>query len=146
MLHTRQLMSSFVLTTSSRLPRLMNRKFVDEFAVEFCMSMNTKANRKKLARALFSVDKNRYIPYLLDQSPLSNCRHTSGRAERNSCRSQILAVANIQVAYAHVNKPRARMAISNEYTIGTRTHTVQRSSAFLRRRGRSSCEIVGRKQ
>ena len=39
----------------------MNRKFVDEFAVEFCMSMNTKANRKKLARALFSVDKNRYM-------------------------------------------------------------------------------------
>ena len=37
----------------------MNRKFVDEFAVEFCMSMNTKANRKKLARALFNVDKNR---------------------------------------------------------------------------------------
>ena len=61
MLHTRQLMSSFVLTTSSRLPRLMNRKFVDEFAVEFCMSMNTKANRKKLARALFSVDKNRCV-------------------------------------------------------------------------------------
>jgi len=54
-------MSSFVLTTSSRLPRLMNRKFVDEFAVEFCMSMNTKANRKKLARALFSVDKNRCV-------------------------------------------------------------------------------------
>ena len=46
---------------SSRLPRLMNRKFVDEFAVEFCMSMNTKANRKKLARALFSVDKNRWV-------------------------------------------------------------------------------------
>ena len=61
MLHTRQLMSSFVLTTSSRLPRLMNRKFVDEFAVEFCMSMNTKVNRKKLARALFSVDKNRCV-------------------------------------------------------------------------------------
>ena len=39
----------------------MNRKFVDEFAVEFCMSMNTKANRKKLARALFSVDKNRCV-------------------------------------------------------------------------------------
>ena len=85
------------------------------------MSMNTKVNRKKLARALFSVDKNRCV--------------WGGRQEKNSCRSQILAVANIQVAYAHVNKPRARMAISNEYTIGTRTHTVQRSSAFLRRRG-----------
>ena len=44
-----------------RLPTLMNRKFVDEFAVEFCMTMNTKANRKKLARALFNVDKNRWV-------------------------------------------------------------------------------------
>lgn len=43
----------------NRLPKLMNRKFVDEFAVEFCMTMNTKANRRKLARALFNVDKNR---------------------------------------------------------------------------------------
>ena len=38
----------------------MNRKFVDEFAVEFCMSMNFKGNRSRLARALFNVDKNRY--------------------------------------------------------------------------------------
>jgi hypothetical protein len=42
-----------------RLPNLMNRKFVDEFAVEFCMSMNFKGNRARLARALFNVDKNR---------------------------------------------------------------------------------------
>ncbi len=42
-----------------RLPRLMNRKFVDDFAVEFCMSLNTKLNRRKLAKALFSVEKNR---------------------------------------------------------------------------------------
>ena len=38
----------------------MNRKFVDEFAVEFCMSMNFKGNRSRLARALFNVDKNRF--------------------------------------------------------------------------------------
>lgn len=38
----------------------MNRKFVDEFAVEFCMTMNFKGNRARLARALFNVDKNRY--------------------------------------------------------------------------------------
>ena len=38
----------------------MNRKFVDEFAVEFCMSMNIKGNRVRLARALFNVDKNRF--------------------------------------------------------------------------------------
>jgi len=39
----------------------MNRKFVDEYAVEFCMSMNTKGNRKRLANALFRVEKNRSI-------------------------------------------------------------------------------------
>ena len=41
-----------------------------------------------------------HIPYLLDQTPLSNCRRTSGRAERNSRRSRILAAANIRVAHA----------------------------------------------
>ena len=39
----------------------MNRKFVDEFAVEFCLSMNFKGNRARLARALFNVDKNRSV-------------------------------------------------------------------------------------
>lgn len=39
----------------------MNRKFVDEFAVEFCMTMNFKGNRSRLARALFNVDKNRFL-------------------------------------------------------------------------------------
>ena len=39
----------------------MNRKFVDEFAVEFCLSMNFKGNRARLARALFNVDKNRHV-------------------------------------------------------------------------------------
>ena len=47
------------LIATYRLPNLMNRKFVDEFAVEFCMSMNFKGNRARLARALFNVDKNR---------------------------------------------------------------------------------------
>ena len=32
------------------------------------------------------------------------------------------------------------------YTIGTRAQAVQRSSAFLRLGGRSSCEIIGRKR
>ena len=47
---------------------------------------------------------------MLDQTPLSNCRRTSGRAERNSRRSQILAMANIQVAHAHMNNLVSRMA------------------------------------
>lgn len=49
----------------ARLPTLMNRKFVDEFAVDFCLTMNTKLNRRKLVNALFSVDRNRMdlIPF-----------------------------------------------------------------------------------
>lgn len=43
----------------TRLPNMMNRKFVNEFAVEFCLHMNTKLNRQKLAKILFNVDKNR---------------------------------------------------------------------------------------
>lgn len=39
---------------------LMNRKFVDEFAVEFCLSMNNKGTRRRLVQALFTVDKNRW--------------------------------------------------------------------------------------
>ena len=38
---------------------MMNRKLVDDMAVEFCMSLNTKLHRKKLAKALFNVEKNR---------------------------------------------------------------------------------------
>ena len=45
-----------------RLPNLMNRKLVDDYAVEFCMEMNSKLHRRRLAKALFSVDRNRYCP------------------------------------------------------------------------------------
>ncbi len=43
------------------LPTMLNRKMVDDMAVEFCMTLNTKANRKKLAWALFAVEKNRCV-------------------------------------------------------------------------------------
>lgn len=36
----------------------MNRKFVDEFGVEFCLTMYFKGNRSRLAQALFNVDKS----------------------------------------------------------------------------------------
>ena len=44
-----------------RLPKMLNRKLVDEAAVEFCMSHNTKNSRRKLAKALFSVERNRLV-------------------------------------------------------------------------------------
>ena len=73
------------------------------------------------------------IPYLLDQTPLSNCHRTSGHAEQNSRRSRILATANIQVAHAHREqtsclKWQYQMSI---HDIHTREPAVQRSSAFF---------------
>ena len=78
------------------------------------------------------------LPYLFDQTPLSNCRCTSGRVERSSCRSRILAAANIRVLHAHVNN----LVSEWQRAIGTRTHAVQRSSAFLEAR---RAIIIGRK-
>ena len=37
----------------------VNRDLVDKAAQDFCMNMNTRANRKKLARALFNVHRSR---------------------------------------------------------------------------------------
>ena len=78
---------------------------------------------------------------------LSNCRCTSGRAEWNSRRSRILVVANIWVAHAHVNKPHVLNGnIKWVYPIGTRTHSVQRSLAFLEARRAIIVWIIGRKR
>ena len=43
----------------SNLPTCVNRTMIDNAAAEFCMTYNTKANRKKLVKALFSVNRNR---------------------------------------------------------------------------------------
>ena len=45
------------------LPTMLNRKLVDDLAVEFCMTLNSKGNRKKLAWTLFAVEKNRSGPF-----------------------------------------------------------------------------------
>ncbi|XP_005093367.2 regulator of nonsense transcripts 2 isoform X2 [Aplysia californica] len=42
------------------LPNSVNRDVIDKTAVEFCMNFNTKSNRKKLVKALFSVHRTRY--------------------------------------------------------------------------------------
>ncbi|KAF0308344.1 Regulator of nonsense transcripts 2 [Amphibalanus amphitrite] len=41
------------------LPGRVSRSLIDSAAVEFCMSLNTKSNRKKLVRALFNVPRTR---------------------------------------------------------------------------------------
>ncbi|XP_078092071.1 regulator of nonsense transcripts 2 isoform X4 [Mustelus asterias] len=42
-----------------QLPNCVNRDLIDKAAMDFCMNMNTKANRKKLVRALFTVPRQR---------------------------------------------------------------------------------------
>ncbi|XP_062956456.1 regulator of nonsense transcripts 2 isoform X3 [Cynocephalus volans] len=42
-----------------QLPNCVNRDLIDKAAMDFCMNMNTKANRKKLVRALFIVPRQR---------------------------------------------------------------------------------------
>lgn len=42
------------------LPNSVNKDLIDKAAVEFCMNFNTKSNRKKLVRALFTVHRTRY--------------------------------------------------------------------------------------
>ena len=51
----RMLFEAFI----SNLPTCVNRTMIDNAAAEFCMTFNTKANRKKLVKALFSVNRNR---------------------------------------------------------------------------------------
>ena len=43
----------------AKLPSCVGRELIDSAAVDFCMSMNTKNNRKKLVKALFSVPRSR---------------------------------------------------------------------------------------
>lgn len=47
-----------------KLPRRVSRELIDQLTVEFC-NLNSKANRKKLARALFTVPRTsvELLPY-----------------------------------------------------------------------------------
>ena len=42
------------------LPNCVNRELIDKAAEEFCLNLNTKANRRKLVRTLFTVQRTRY--------------------------------------------------------------------------------------
>uniref|UniRef100_A0A0K2VAN6 MIF4G domain-containing protein n=1 Tax=Lepeophtheirus salmonis TaxID=72036 RepID=A0A0K2VAN6_LEPSM len=43
----------------ANIPTCINREMIDNAAVEFCMSLNTKKNRLKLVKTLFGVHRNR---------------------------------------------------------------------------------------
>lgn len=46
-------------TFVKNLPNCVNRDMIDRAAEDFCTNMNTKGYRKKLAKALFNVQRTR---------------------------------------------------------------------------------------
>ncbi|XP_019633451.1 PREDICTED: regulator of nonsense transcripts 2-like [Branchiostoma belcheri] len=52
---TKMLLEGFL----QQLPNCVNREFIDNAGLEFCMNMNNKTNRRKLVRALFTVHRTR---------------------------------------------------------------------------------------
>ncbi|KAJ8006494.1 hypothetical protein DPEC_G00107830 [Dallia pectoralis] len=53
--HLKLIVDAFI----QQLPNCVNRDLIDKAAMDFCMNMNTKSNRKKLVRALFTVPRQR---------------------------------------------------------------------------------------
>ncbi|XP_075455597.1 regulator of nonsense transcripts 2 isoform X2 [Ascaphus truei] len=53
--HLKLIVDAFI----QQLPNCVNRDVIDKAAMDFCMNMNTKANRRKLVRALFIVPRQR---------------------------------------------------------------------------------------
>ncbi|CAH8500039.1 unnamed protein product [Heterobilharzia americana] len=52
----RLLMETFL----TQLPNCINRDLIDKAAIDFCLNLNKRANRRRLAKALFSVPRTRY--------------------------------------------------------------------------------------
>ncbi|XP_019898461.2 regulator of nonsense transcripts 2 isoform X3 [Esox lucius] len=53
--HLKLIVDAFI----QQLPNCVNRDLIDKAAMDFCMNMNTKSNRRKLVRALFTVPRQR---------------------------------------------------------------------------------------
>uniref|UniRef100_A0A9J8CX38 Regulator of nonsense transcripts 2 n=1 Tax=Cyprinus carpio carpio TaxID=630221 RepID=A0A9J8CX38_CYPCA len=53
--HLKLIVDAFI----QQLPNCINRDLIDKAAMDFCMNMNTKSNRRKLVRALFTVPRQR---------------------------------------------------------------------------------------
>ncbi|XP_063304294.1 regulator of nonsense transcripts 2 isoform X1 [Pelobates fuscus] len=53
--HLKLIVDAFI----QQMPNCVNRDLIDKAAMDFCMNMNTKANRRKLVRALFIVPRQR---------------------------------------------------------------------------------------
>ncbi|XP_041934443.1 regulator of nonsense transcripts 2 isoform X4 [Alosa sapidissima] len=53
--HLKLIVDAFI----QQMPNCVNRDLIDKAAMDFCMNMNTKSNRRKLVRALFTVPRQR---------------------------------------------------------------------------------------
>ncbi|KAA0720835.1 Regulator of nonsense transcripts 2 [Triplophysa tibetana] len=53
--HLKLIVDAFI----QQMPNCINRDLIDKAAMDFCMNMNTKSNRRKLVRALFTVPRQR---------------------------------------------------------------------------------------
>lgn len=53
-------MKALIESYINNLPKCVNRELIDKAAIDFCMNLNTKTNRRKLVRALFLVHRTRY--------------------------------------------------------------------------------------
>ncbi|TRZ02758.1 hypothetical protein DNTS_029156 [Danionella cerebrum] len=53
--HLKLIVDAFI----QQLPNCINRDLIDKASMDFCMNMNTKSNRRKLVRALFTVPRQR---------------------------------------------------------------------------------------
>ncbi|CAH8512809.1 unnamed protein product [Schistosoma margrebowiei] len=47
-------------TFLTQLPNCINRDLIDRAAIDFCLNLNKRVNRRRLAKALFSVPRTRY--------------------------------------------------------------------------------------
>ncbi|TNN10516.1 Regulator of nonsense transcripts 2 [Schistosoma japonicum] len=47
-------------TFLTQLPNCINRDLIDRAAIDFCLNLNKRANRRRLAKALFNVPRTRY--------------------------------------------------------------------------------------
>ena len=54
-LSTKMVLDAFL----AQLPNCVNREMIDSAAAEFCMNHNTKSNRRRLVKALFTVHRTR---------------------------------------------------------------------------------------
>ncbi|KAK1906441.1 Regulator of nonsense transcripts 2 [Dissostichus eleginoides] len=92
--HLKLIVDAFI----QQLPNCVNRDLIDKAAMDFCMNMNTKSNRRKLVRALFTVPRQRGRYH---HSLWSEYLHITASSSSSSCRLDLLPFYSRLVATLH---------------------------------------------